>query len=92
MADRPQLRVEQAPFGWASVCSTHGYLTMWSDPLWANLDLMGHAAHHHTRPRPHSDPVTPPDARCGYCFQPATSWRNTGTMYVAVCPNHVLLS
>lgn len=55
MAERPLLQVLSMPAGgYAAHCSQHGYLTMWGVPLLANLDLWGHAAHHHTRPTPHT--------------------------------------
>lgn len=47
-------------------CEVHGYLSRWSEPLLAGYDLLGHAAHAHSRPatpRPPAEYRTDPTTR-----------------------------
>ena len=45
--------VAHPPLGWVAVCGVHGQLAGYcADQYLAAFNLMGHIAHHHTRPRP----------------------------------------
>lgn len=50
MEVRPVLYVITDPPGWRGYCTQHGRLPVcWISPQHAALDLLGHAAHHHSQ-------------------------------------------
>lgn len=72
-------------WGWSAVvCTTHGVVSQWNNPLMAGFDALGHAAHHHV-------PHPPAGARCWWCTDPAVRYAETdGGGMVAACPAHAL--